>query len=226
VNPLRLLPRGYSVYSAVDTQDAPARVDVSRDRRLLPAEEARVRLALSGVKREDRERALVVDAAFVLLFDLILETGLRLSEAYRLRVDQVGAGFLRVEGSKGHRGKVKLRTVPLKPGIRGAMEKWCEGRVGLVFPFWDMTPEGKRRATSNLSARFAVLFDYAQVVDFTEHDLRHEAACRWFELRDGQGRWALSEIEISRVMGWETLDMALRYASIRGEDLVGRVSFG
>lgn len=222
VNPLKLLPRGYSTYTARD--EVPAKVDVVRDRRLLPAEEAAVRLALSGVKREGRERALVVDPALQLMFDLVLDTGLRLSEAYRLRCDQLGAGFLRVEGSKGHRGAVKPRTVPLKPALREKVEKWCGGRVGLMFPFWDGTSEGRKRATSNLSARFAVLFDYAGVSDFTEHDLRHEAACRWFELRDGQGRWALSEIEICRVMGWASTKMALRYASIRGEDLVERIS--
>lgn len=222
VNPLRLLPRGYSVYSG--REGVPVKVDVVRDRRLLPAEEAAVRSALSGVKRAGRERALVPDPAFALFFDLVLDTGLRLSEAYRLRCDQLGAGFLRVEGSKGHRGAAKPRTVPLKPVLRGKLGKWCEGRVGLMFPFWDGTPEGRKRATSNLSARFAVLFDYAGVSDFTEHDLRHEAACRWFELRDGQGRWALSEIEICRVMGWASTKMALRYASIRGEDLVERIS--
>ena len=40
-------------------------------------------------KRADRERALQHDPAFALLFDLIVDTGLRLFEAYRLRVASV-----------------------------------------------------------------------------------------------------------------------------------------
>lgn len=60
--------------------------DVERDRRLSPEEEAAIRLSLSGTKRPDRERALDRDDHFTALFDVILGTGMRLREAYRLRV--------------------------------------------------------------------------------------------------------------------------------------------
>lgn len=218
VNPFRLLPRGYSAYAGGE------RVDISRDRRLLPAEEAAVRLALSGVKREGRERALAADPEFTLMFELILETGVRLSEAFRLRVDQVDGvvGVIRLQGSKAARGRQKPRVVPLKPVIRARLVRWCEGRVGLVFSFWDGTAEGVRRATNRLSARFSTLFDYAGVLDFTEHDLRHEAACRWVTLKVGEG-WAFSDVELCRILGWTDTKMLLRYASLRGEDLVDRL---
>jgi len=224
VNPFRLLPRGYSAYGA---RDAPvARVDVARDRRLLAAEESAVKLALSGSKAQGRERALAVDPAFELLFDLIVDTGLRLFEAYRMDVRDVDlvAGVLRVSGSKGWRGAAKPRVVPLKPALRARLVVWCDGRVGLLFPYWDGSAEGRRKATSNLSSRFSTLFDYAGVKDFTEHDLRHEAACRWFELRGPDGRWVFSDVETCRIMGWANLGMAMRYASIRGEDLVARLA--
>ena len=58
-------------------------------RRLEPGEEERILAALAGAKRPDRERALDADPAFTMLFRLIVATGLRLREAYRLRVDQV-----------------------------------------------------------------------------------------------------------------------------------------
>lgn len=225
VNPFRLLPRGYSAYTAAESTIVEPKVDVARDRRLLPEEEAAVRLALSGEKREDRERALQVDELFQLFFDLILDTGLRLSEAFKLRVDQFDfeAGVIRVEGSKGHRGKKKPRVVPLKKHLRPRVKKQFEGKKGLAFPFWDGTPEDLRKTSNRLSARFAALFRYAKVEDFTEHDLRHESACRWFELRDPKGRWVFSDVEVCRIMGWSNLSMALRYASIRGEDLASRL---
>lgn len=225
VNPFRLLPLGYSTYSVAESELVQPKVDVQRDRRLLPEEEARIRQALAGVKREDRERALWVDPAMAMMFDLMLDTGLRLSEAFRLQVSAFdeAKGILRVAGSKGHRGRAKPRVVPLKPALRVKLKSWCEGRVGLMFPFWDGSPEGRARATSALKGRFGTLFAYAKVEDFTTHDLRHEAACRWFELRDGQGRWALSDVEVCKVMGWSSLSLALRYASIRGEDLVARI---
>ncbi|MCG9015218.1 hypothetical protein, partial [Laribacter hongkongensis] len=61
------------------------------------------------------------------------------------------------------------------------------------------------------------------VIDFTEHDLRHEATCRWFSMRDARGAWVFSDIEICRIMGWTDTRMALRYASLRGEDLSSRL---
>lgn len=169
-------------------------------------------------------RALVVDPAFQLLFELIVDTGLRLFEAYRLRVDSIdlAQNIINVEGSKGHRGHIKPRVVPIKPVLRGPLREWCAGRVGLVFAFWDGSPEERVRTSNRLSNRFAAMFAYADVTDFTEHDLRHEATCRWFELRNATG-WVFSEIEVCRIMGWSDTRMALRYASLRGSDLSARL---
>lgn len=232
-NPFRLLPRGYSSYSRAEAAELEgkgksAKRDIERDRRLHPDEEARIRAALAGQRRPDRERALAVDPALAMLFTLVLETGLRLREAYRLRVDQVdlGRGILHVDGSKGHRGVIKPRTVPIKATLASELRTYLRGRVGLLFPFWSGAPEDLDKATARLSARFAVLFDYAQVPDLTEHDLRHEATCRWVELRSPRGGWVFSDIEVCRIMGWKDPRMMLRYASLRGEDLAARLHGG
>jgi integrase len=229
-NALRLLPRGYSLYTrgeatALEAEGRSSKHDEQRDRRLEPGELADILAALEGERRPDRERALSADPAFRLLFLLILHTGLRLREAYRLRVDQVDLrrGIIRVEGSKGHRGKLKPRTVPLVAELLVELQAWCRGRIGLMFPFWNGTPEDLRPATSRLSVRFGALFDYAGVADVTEHDLRHEATCRWIELRDPRGAWLFSELEICKIMGWSNTNMMLRYASLRGEDLAARL---
>lgn len=232
-NPLRLMPVGYSQYSkaeALTLQKADkagkvAKVDIKRDRRFPADDEARVRCALAGAKRADRERALSVDPEFTLLFDTILDTGMRLSEAYRLRVDQFdfARGIVHVEGSKGHRGVLKPRTVPLKKELREKLRAWCEGKSGLLFSFWDGTPEGRNKASSKLSVRFGSTFAFAGVADMTEHDLRHEACCRWVELRRPNGVWIFSDIEICKIMGWTDTRMMLNYASLRGEDLADRL---
>jgi integrase len=229
-NALRLLPKGYSAYTraeaeALQAADKLVPRDTERDRRLLPAEEARIMAALAGQKRPDRERSLEVDPAFTMLFWLIVHTGMRLREAYRTRVDQIDMQrmLIHVEGSKGHRGVLKPRTLPITPALEPLLREYLRGRVGRLFPFWNGTPEDLKKATARLSARFAVLFDYAQVVDFTEHDLRHEATCRWMELRNRAGTWAFSDIEICKIMGWKDPRMMLRYASLRGEDLAARL---
>jgi len=232
-NALRMLPIGYSAYSRNEVEELQAaggekraKHDQERRRRLASDEAAAIRRALAGHKRDDRERALVVDPAFSMLFELILDTGLRLREAYRLRVDQVDLQrrIIHVEGSKGARGRLKPRTTPIKAELLELLRDYMAGRVGLLFPFWDGRPQTLRATTNRLSARFAALFRYAKVPDFTEHDLRHEATCRWFELRrPGGGGWVFSDIEICRIMGWSDPKMALVYASLRGEDLAARI---
>lgn len=242
VNPLRLLPVGYAQYTEAEKREVsaaaqakglpvPVLQDQRRDRRLALEEEQRVRDALAGTKRPDRERPWTgaagagPDLAFDLFFSVIVGTGLRLREAYRLRADQVDTvkGIIRVEGSKGARGQIKPRVVPLQRHLREQLASWCTGRVGLLWPYWSGTPEDLDPATRRLSARFASLFAYAGVPAMTEHDLRHEATCRWFELRGADGRWVFSDVEVARIMGWSNLSMALRYASLRGEDLAARL---
>jgi integrase len=223
VNALRLMPRGFSQYA----QGAPgAKRDVVRDRRMHPGEEDAIMRALGGGKRPDRERALQVDPDFTLLFTLILNTGMRLSEAYRLRADQVDTQrwVINVEGSKGERGHIKPRVVPMVRPLRTLMADACARTAGgLLFPFWSGDEDDKRRCTNRLSARFSALFGYAGLDNFTEHDLRHEATCRWVTMRGPDGRWLFSEIEICRIMGWSDPKMMLVYASLRGEDLADRL---
>ena len=224
-NPFRLLPRGYSTYAPQDAATMPVRHDVHRDRRLAPDEAERIEAALAGFKRPDRERAWGPDAEFAMLYRLIVNQGLRLREAVVARVADVdlARGVLQIRGSKGARGRERPRVMPIHPDLRAPLQAWCAGRVGLLFSYWDGDPERLRRVGASLSARFATLFDYAQVADFREHDARHEACCRWMTLRDRQGRWAFSELEICRMFGWSDPRIMLRYASLRGEDLAARL---
>ena len=190
-NPLRSMPKGYSTYTAAEAKMAQAngleaKKDVERNRRLSPDEEQRVVRVLMGEVVGDMSAPEAPAPAMLMLFRLTLATGLRLQEAYTLRVEQVdfARGLIAVDGSKGHRGVIKPRSVPMLPS----------------------------------------LFSRAGVPDFTEHDLRHSACCAWFELRAPDGRWVFSDVEICKIMGWSNYAMILRYASLRGEDLVARLA--
>lgn len=230
VNPLRVMPKGYSVYTAKEAEalalvDKQPKRDTKRDRRLAPGEEQQIRDALAGIKRSDRQRPLPIDEDMTLLFDLILNTGLRLREAYWLRCEEFdqGRGLLHVRGTKGHGGVVKPRWVPVVPALREKLRERCAGKKGLLFPFWDGDPANLDKVTNALSSRFRTLFNYAGMQDFTEHDLRHEATCRWATMRNkADSGWMWSEIEVIKIMGWSKTDMFLRYASLRGEDLTDR----
>ena len=237
-NPVRLLPRGYSTYSDRDKALATAagaqpKSDVARERRLHPGEEARIVAALSGIQRPDRERALLLPGgnALLTLFLVILNSGLRLREAYRLKRAHVDldSKVIRVQSSKQWRGKISWRDVPMRPEVHQALTAYLSTRSMLpaadLFPFQTEAPGLSLTAvTGRLSNRFRIAFEYAGCRDLREHDMRHEATCRWFELRDASGGWMFRGEEVNRIMGWAPgSTMAQRYASFRAEDLAMRL---
>lgn len=228
INPLRSLPRGYASYGEGEApKGKESRVDVKRDRRLLPGEEQRIESAILGVKRPDRQRPLLMPdrADFLLLFRLILNTGLRLREAYSLRWKDVQLDLrtIRVDTSKTARG----RDVPMLPTVHEWFLQTCseisrepESRV---FGFYKHPLEDPTKVTRRLSSRFATTFEYAGCEDLTEHDLRHEATIRWMLMRDGSGRWLFRPEEVRRITGHENVQMFERYFSLRGSDLAERL---
>lgn len=237
-NPVRLLPKGYSTYTDVDQKlvvaaEKKVKTDMVRDRRLHPGEEARIIEVLSGKQRDDRERGLLLlgGNALLTMFVLIVYSGLRLREAYTLRRNQIDleAKVMRVQSTKQWRGKVVFRDVPMRYEVHQALVHYLSTRAMLpaanLFPFMDEEPSlTLAKVSQRLSARFKSAFEYADCFGLREHDLRHEATCRWLELRDNTGNWMFRLEEVNRVMGWSANStMAQRYASFRGSELAARM---
>jgi integrase len=234
INPLRILPRGYSTYSEsegkiLDARGQESRKDVVRDRRLLPGEADKIRAVLNGTsKPADKERGIPLPEgdAMLVLFETILHTGLRLREAYTIRKENVNmlARVIRVQTTKQRNGNVVYRDVPMRPELYSILRGYMTPGPGLLFPFWDGTEEGLRITSNRLSHRFASVFRHAPCDSLTEHDLRHEATCQWYELRDEAGQWMFRTEEVNKIMGWSaTSVMGARYASFRAESLAERL---
>lgn len=238
MNPVKLLPKGYSVYTDVDTKLVRAKggepkVTTARDRRLLPGEHEKIVKVLSGYERPDRPRGLQLKGgnALLTLYLLIVNTGLRLKEAYTLKRSQVDMDgkIIRVQNSKQWRGKVSFRDVPMRQEVHNALQEYLATRPMLpgawFFPF--MEEEGVKgvvTVSSRLSFRFRIAFEYMGIEGLHEHDLRHEATCRWLELKDASGMPLFRLEELNKIMGWAPGSlMAQRYASFRGVDLAQRL---
>lgn len=229
-NPLRLLPRRYASYNADDAAVAGvAREDESRDRRLERGEEEAIRRILDGVKPEGRQRALELpwQGALECLFDLALESGMRLREMFTLEAGQVDFGKTTIfldKTKNGDRRQVPLSSVAVlvlqkylrqvRTGARG-MAGFAADR--LLFPWWDGDRNTLNATTSKLSRQFGRVFDCAGCGDFNFHDLRHEATSRLYERTD------LSDLEIASITGHKDLRMLKRYANLRGSKLAGRL---
>ncbi|HEF4742686.1 TPA: site-specific integrase [Burkholderia multivorans] len=247
-NPLRLLPKRYATYTyedrvAVEAQDVEAKEDVHRDRRPSEAELAEIRRLMAGGKPNGRERAfdLPYRPALVFLFELGIESAMRMREMYTMEVNQFDVSRRTAALEKTKNGS--KRSVPLTTVAIAAYERYVAAvnggdpemngftfDAGRLFPWVDdmeasMRAEGapllKRkvlaRVSSRLSAQFGRIFDAAGCSDLVFHDLRHEATSRLFE------RTTLSDIQIAKITGHTNPKVLMRYANLRGSDLAERL---
>jgi integrase len=208
VNPLRLLPKRYATY-----RDGSIR-DVERDRRLAPGEETAIRSILAGAVPEGQERGVTVDPDLTLIFDLALETAMRLREVFTLQREQIDLAKRTVFLERTKNGDT--RQVPLST-VAVTLLAGREGQ-GALFPWVrDGSRKDLRRVTSLLSRRFGTVFRLAGCDDLHFHYLRHEATCRLYL------RTRLSDVQIARITGHKDLRTLRRYASLRGSDLAGQL---
>lgn len=239
INPIRQLPKSYAQYTARDGAIAKAfndehepHEDEERDRRIEEGEEPRIRLILDKHKPENKERPLELryQAALELLFDMALESAMRLREMFTLTLDQTvleKRTFFLEKTKNGNKRQVPMSSVILEKiqnyyEIVRRQERGMNGfnfEGDRLFPWWDgsLDKQELAKVTRLLSRQFARVFDAAGCGDLRFHDLRHEATCRLFE------RTNLSDFEIMKIVGHSSTRMLRRYSNLRGSDLAEKM---
>lgn len=229
--PLRQLRDGYASYGVNDGPAELARVDEERDRRLEPGEEATIESVLQGGLAMGKTQPMrIKDGEHrLMLFRLLVRTGLRLQEAYRLRLRDLRFEFRTIHVAKSKTGA--KREVPTTKELDALLKSYvaahCKGKGAdhIVFPWWNGSEDEKylRNLSSEISSRMSGVFAYAGAENLRPHDLRHEATCRWMMMRDSKGRWMYRSQEVMRITGHKTEAMFQRYLSLRGSDLADRL---
>lgn len=227
INPIRLLPERYAVYNETEASvlaseniDAPG-TNNERDRRLMPGEEERIRKVLAGdrdyIKSVKAERALNPGNAvpFSLMFELAIETAMRMREIFTLTVDQIDLPNRTIFLDRTKNGS--KRQVPLSSVAVAVLEQYRgHARNGLLFPeFWNgsQAKADLKKTTSKLSGRWRTVAKLARCDDLHFHDLRHEATSRLYE------RTNLSDLKIAKITGHKDLKSLARYANLRASNL-------
>lgn len=223
-NPLRLLPKGYSTYAPEDVRfvrkaGGAVKADSERDRRLEPEEDAEIRRLLAGGKPRNRQRPLDLShrESLALLYDMALESAMRLREMFTLSREQVDRKKLTIFLDKTKNGD--KRQVPITTVLLQRLTDYKDDYDGRLFPWWDGNPSLRtlERVTSLLSRQYARLFDAAGCGDLRFHDLRHEATSRIYE------RTTLTDLQVAKITGHRDLRTLKRYANLRGSDLAARL---
>jgi len=239
VNPIRQLPKTYAQYTDHDIEFAAAfrpgherRFDEERDRRLEPSEEVSIRAVLDKEKRPEKERPFLLrhQAALELMFDIALETAMRMREIFTLTLDQVDLAQRTIfldRTKNGNKRQVPLSTVAVRrikeyqdivdAGERGMAGFNFDGQR--LFPWWSGEQNSKelRSLSTRLSTQFTRIFEEAGCKGLTFHDLRHEATSRFFE------RTKLQDFEIMKITGHSSTRMLRRYSNLRASNLAQKL---
>lgn len=185
---------GYALQNPVRSISLPS-PSKKRERRLEPGEEEKLLDAIEqAMPRSPAARALLIVA---------IETGMRQGELLGLTWADID-----LRRRIAHLDDTKSgdpRDVPLSSRAIEALQSIPRRIDGLVF--------GIRQ--DRLMRVFAKACALAGIEGLKFHDLRHEAASRLAE--------KLSAHELCKMLGWRTMQMALRYYHPRAEDLVRKL---
>ncbi|GAC1569102.1 MAG: hypothetical protein NVS3B3_23120 [Aquirhabdus sp.] len=208
--------------------------DDSRDRRLEPGEEQRIRDVLNRVKKDNKERAFALpyQAALELLFDMAIETAMRMREMYTLQMHQIDLDAKHISLYKrksDYATKTKVsRHIPLTPKMIRLIREYMEivkkgerGMAGFDFDSGCLFPWVKPNETENryaqvsarLSGMFTRIFEEAGCSNLKFHDLRHEGISRLFE------NTSFKATQIKSISGHSSDRMLARYTNLRPGDL-------
>lgn len=174
--------------------ERPSGTSVERVRRLSGDEEARLMDAVAGARKDSELRAIVT---------LAIETGMRASEITGLMWSHVDLKnhVLTLPFTKNG----DSRTVPLTMKAEQALQSLPRNIDGKVFTF----------NSRGLGDSFAAACMRAGIENFRFHDLRHEAASRLAP--------RMRVHSLAKIMGWRTLQMAMRYYNPNDKELVALV---
>lgn len=136
--------------------------------------------------------------------ELAIETGMRLGELMSIRIEDVNFPSRTIRLMRTKNGE--QRDVPLsKKGYELVQNLKGDRNTGELLRRWK-TPEGLKSAWRRLRQD-------AGIEGLRFHDLRHEAASRFFEK-------GLNQFQVAAITGHKTLQMLKRYTHLRAADLV------
>lgn len=208
-NPLRGLEKGYAS-KGIDRSKI---WEGERDRRL---ESRTVQVGDTQFETEEGAIRSVLKNEEHLLFDMALETAMRMREMYTLTHGQVDLAKRTVFLEKTKNGS--KRQVPISSVLYKILEPIVDNTQPekLLFPYWDGV-EPLEDVTNRLSHLYKARFTKAGCETLNFHDLRHEATSRIYE------RTNLSDLEIAKITGHKNLRMLQRYANLRASTLAERL---
>jgi site-specific recombinase XerD len=169
------------------------KIEVSNPKFLSPLEYR----ALRDVVRADNRIAAIIE--------LILQTGLRISEVSNLRLDDIKADELKIVAYATQPG----RTIPLNKPAKDALNLYLSSRPKTDSPYIFISKNGKPLAIRNVRAAIDRYFQRAEISGYSVNDLRTTFVIE--NLKAG-----VDLVFLSKVAGHKRLSTTERYLELAG----------
>jgi len=156
--------------------------------------------ALRDVVRDDERIAAIVE--------LILQTGMRISEVANLKLDDISDSELRVESYSTQ----PERSIPLNEPAREALQRYITIRPQTDSPYVFVSKNGKPLAIRNIRAAIDRYMQKAGIENFSVNDLRTTFIVE--NLKAG-----VDLVLLSQVSGHRRLSTTERYMELAGENV-------
>ncbi len=148
------------------------------------------------------------DYVIILLF---LETGIRVSEAARIKVEHIlfEEQMIRIHG-KGAKGRI----VPFQTKLKGLMYKYLKERSEVDHPYLFINRDEKPLKKRTIQDRFSIYGKKANLkgVRCSPHTMRHTMA-KFYIMAGGD------VFSLQKILGHASLDMVRRYVELFGSEI-------
>ncbi len=151
------------------------------------------------------------DARIAAIVELILQTGLRISEVANLKIANVKEGQVKVEAY----ATQPERTIPLNPAAKEALDGYLKQRPKTPSPYVFVSKNGNPLAVRNIRAAIDRYMQRAEIPDYSVNDLRTTFVVE--NLKAG-----VDLVLLSQVVGHKRLSTTERYLELAGVNEPGK----
>ena len=132
------------------------------------------------------------DVRTLAMVEILLQTGLRISELSELRMAEIEIDSTNPKINLPKKNSVPAREIPLNKAVVGALKKYLEERPSVTSEFVFITKSGNPILIRNIRSTIDRYFDLAGIKDAKVNDLRHTFVA--FHLQNGTNIQSLSKI--------------------------------
>ena len=143
------------------------------------------------------------DARIYAIIELILQTGMRISEVSNLKIENIQKNNVKIEAY----ATQPERTIPLNAPSREAVEEYLKVRPETDSPYLFVSKNGNPLAVRNIRAAIDRYMEKAGIPDYSVNDLRTTFIVE--NLKDG-----VDLVMLSQIVGHKRLSTTERYLEL------------